>query len=193
MKKIFLSLLVLQTCLLSCVNHPSQVQQKLLSYVKDYRQQVYPDINESDSLFYLILFYQHEGNNEILMNANEVEIPSVLRTPPYCGDEEYSELIVPIDTNEIEFQYVEKSISNEGNTESLDSFCGYAEIDNNFLFFYCSENNREFVNEFIEGLNVRRNIDENTLLAQYHTNEWYLDAESWVFYFEDNCLKKRSQ
>lgn len=160
MKKI-LFFLLWSICVQSCVMHSSKVQQQLLSYVQDYRQQIYPDIDKSDSLFYLILFFQDEGKAGILINANNVEIPGVVRAP-----------------------------LDEGNAEYRDPFFGYTEIENNFLFFYCSDCNREFVERFVEGLNVKKDIDENTRLSKYHTSECYIDSESWKFYIEDDCLLK---
>ena len=112
LKRNIFVLLMLLICVQSCITPYSQktkIQQQLLSYVKDYRQQVYPDMNDNDTLFYLIIFHQTEEQNGILINANDVEIPGIVRMPP-------------------------QKPSNDSNAEYVDPFCGYTEVENNFLF-----------------------------------------------------------
>ncbi len=160
--KFFLIFLIALMCLQSCASKGTDIQQ-LLTFVREYRHEVFPDMDEKDSLFYLVLFYHKDGKDEILLNANNLEIPNVVGTPQSPNGE-----------------------------NSYDPFCGYAEYNNNFLFFYKSEDSN-LADGVIKEIPLKQRIEENYPLSQYKTSEWYIDSESWIIYSKDGILYRKKK
>jgi hypothetical protein len=136
----------------SCVTQTPSLHRQLLTYVNDYRYQICPENSESDSLFFLVLFYSDKEKNCVMINANDMEVPDVVSAP-----------------------------SKDGSQKGSNLYRGYAEIGNNFLFFYCHDSELNFAEKFLEKFNLKQDVEDNASLAKYHTCEANIDAPSWNF------------
>lgn len=133
--------------------------------IDEYRQDLHYDHynkSDEDSLFYLIAFFKKGDKYEILLNANNVEIPKMIERPSP------NKKMEPINKN----------------------FIGYKEYKNNFLFIYDYSDGEIPVLLSPLTENLEKDIKANRLLSKYDTEEWTLDSKCWRLYFDNNLKLK---
>lgn len=83
---------------LSCVSSDESHNDKLMEIVNSYRKQIFSSLEEKDSLFYTIVFFETDSTRNVLVTANDVELSGFMVTPsskkpskdPFIGYSKYN-------------------------------------------------------------------------------------------------------
>lgn len=142
-------------CLLCCGKTAENRFHKIESIASNYRHDYMPDVLESDSVFFLVVFFEDSLKNKMLINANDVEIPHFLVNPQ------------------------------SNNSKNVDPYKGYVEFGKNFFFIYDftpSTISKEYFNTTKSKTDISNNkslqkYDTNDYFLDSHTDIYSISNE----------------
>ena len=153
------------TCGIDVTSQHPQGFKPLYASILKYRETYYNDMDEKDTLFFLVAFYEEKNKHYLFLNGNDVEIPVVVYAPPRPG-------------------------TDEQRRNDDDLFIGYGRYENNFIFFYNLVDSA-IVKHYTEYYKLKKDIDSDLNLKKYHTNNAFIDAATWDFHIDKDFGLKR--